>query len=159
MREVQPSDVSLLPHLTFIIDDSSGLEKKSDFAASRRFIENDPNIDQYRPKRCETEGRIFEFLVTRDQSRAYALLVRGEKDFYLVTYLLPSMEQHDEYKLEGSYQKILKASLDEKFLMIVALEPSKTILIFNLEDGAVKDLAFSYKFEYTIYNLFLSASR
>ena len=70
---------------------------------------------------------------------------------------MPSLEQIDEYKLEGTYQKILKASLYEEFLMVVALEPKKRILILNLEEGFVKDVAFSYSFEYNIYNLFLSS--
>ena len=94
-------------------------------------------------------------LITRDQSRAYALVHRGDKDFYLIYYQMPSLEQKDEYKLEGSYQNILKASLDEKFLMVVALEPRKRIVILNLEEGLVKDVAYSYSFEYNIYNLFL----
>ena len=75
----------------------------------------------------------------------------------MVTYKMPSLEQIDEYKLEGTYQKILKASLYEEFLMVVALEPKKRILILNLEEGFVKDVAFSYSFEYNIYNLFLSS--
>ena len=75
----------------------------------------------------------------------------------MVTYEMPSLEQKDEYKLEGTYQKILKASLDEEFLMVVALEPKKRILILNLKEGLVTDVAFSYSFDYNIYNLFLSS--
>ena len=41
--------------------------------------------------------------------------------------------------------------------MVVALEPRKRIVILNLEEGLVKDVAYSYSFEYNIYNLFLSS--